>query len=292
MDDLIDFSNEEIESTEHEIDDNEIGILDLQHDVAEMDQTPHLDHELSTEFRVEDTQYNDLAFNLGSTDDVDIFGTLERTNEIWSDFDASPNGHDTFWLDSVFVNSSFDLDPDSYHEITEVYGTPAEDMLLFDEQDSQYSCAVATTNMMFRSQGFYDFNESMFGDLFLDQGIYDPASGTTFRLIDDILNNSGVEELGLHANEISGFDIDSLKAELETGNSLLIALDAGQLNLFTPPGTGHAVLLTGIVESAGGDVAIINDPGYAGGAGREVPLEQFQNATAYFGNSGISLSRA
>jgi hypothetical protein len=291
MSELFDLQNEHIEVSDIDHNDESLIVTTDSHEISRVSLATDASDYFPAEFSTVDSSYDDIVFTLGGNEDIDIFATQDQTNEIWSDFLASPADNSPYAVNNVFSHQGFVVDSNQYQEINSVYGTPARDMLLFDQQDSQNSCAVATTNMMFRSLGIYDFNESALEGLFTAEGIYDPASGTTFRLIDDVLNSNGVEGLGLHAKEMEGFDIDVLKSELDAGNSLLVALDAGEINLFSPPGSGHAVLLTGIVETSDGTIAVINDPGYEGGAGREIPWETFENATAWSGNSGISLSR-
>ena len=102
-----------------------------------------------------------------------------------------------------------------YDEFYEVHGSPIEDIDLWDLQDDPCSCAVATTNMMFRSLGL-DPGEDVIADVFEEMGIYDPAYGTDPYLIDDVINElADYADLDIEATEISGFDEGDLAELLE-----------------------------------------------------------------------------
>ena len=181
-----------------------------------------------------------------------------------------------------------------YDEFFEVHGTPMEDMALWDMQDDPCSCAVATTNMMFRSLGL-DPGEDVIADVFEEMGIYDPAHGTDPYLIDDVINELAERaDLDIQATEISGFDEETLAELLDAGMRPLVGVDAGELydDLCIPPDSGHAVQVIGLKESPEGDFVVINDPGFEGGAGQEIPLSRFMAAADDFGFSAVSLTVA
>jgi hypothetical protein len=167
-------------------------------------------------------------------------------------------------------------------------------MDLWDLQDDPCSCAVATTNMMFRSLGL-DPGEDAIADVFEEMGIYDPATGTNPFLIDDVINELAEhEDLDIQATEISGFDEEDLGDLLDAGVRPLVGVDSGELydDSYVPPDTGHAVQVTGLIESPEGDFVVINDPGFPEGAGQTIPLNRFMAAADDFGFSAVSLTVA
>ncbi|ABW68740.1 hypothetical protein [Desulfosudis oleivorans] len=194
------------------------------------------------------------------------------------------------------TNSAIGLDitdlDGHYTPSIEIFGDPLHDMDLWDRQDEENSCAVATTNSLFRSLGF-DPGEDLLSDIFQDYGIYHPDSGTTPSLIDDALNDLNQRmDLPFSAQEINNFTEDSLKEMLQQGSRPLIAIDAHNLYPFTPPGSGHAVQLTSIIAENGQSFAVINDPGFDEGAGIMFPLETFMEAAQPFSNMAIVLTAA
>jgi hypothetical protein len=198
------------------------------------------------------------------------------------------------------LNGGFDsFDFSGFDELNNTYGTPAEDMALWDYQDDLNSCAVATTSMLFRAFG-YDFGESLLADCFEITGSYDPSLGTQVALIDDTINSiSEALNLGLVSTEINGFNAADLGQMLDSGVRPLIAVNALALSpdsmtqtlndLGVLPDSGHAVQLIGIVETPEGSCAIINDPGYPDGAGRQIPLDAFMSAAADMNNQGVAM---
>ena len=181
----------------------------------------------------------------------------------------------------------------------EIHGDPIAEIEPFDPQDEPYSCAIATTNMLFNSFG-YDFGEDIFSDVFETLDIYSPESGTSAHSIDEAINIfSKVNGLDLNATEINNFNIEELQSHLDSGNKLLIALDSYELHhddvtlneVLCIPDSGHAVQLTGIIKSDEGDFAVINDPGYPEGAGVEIPIDRFMDACSDFDYTAISVNK-
>jgi hypothetical protein len=143
----------------------------------------------------------------------------------------------------IFLSATHEVEPfTGYEEFYEVHGSPIEDMDLWDLQDDPCSCAVATTNMMFRSLGL-DPGEDAIADVFEEMGIYDPATGTNPFLIDDVINELAEhEDLDIQATEISGFDEEDLGDLLDAGVRPLVGVDSGELydDSYVPPDTGAA----------------------------------------------------
>jgi hypothetical protein len=195
----------------------------------------------------------------------------------------------------IALSGTHEVEPfTGYEEFYEVHGSPIEDMDLWDMQDDPCSCAVATTNMMFRSLGL-DPGEDVIADVFEEMGIYDPAWGTDPYLIDDVINELAEHaDLDVQATEISGFDEEDLSELLDAGVRPLVGVDSGELydDDYVPPDTGHAVQVTGLIESPEGDFVVINDPGFPEGAGQTIPLNRFMAAADDFGFSAVSLTVA
>lgn len=235
-----------------------------------------------------DWSVNELPINEDITGiintDVNVVQILNDVNDLsWENTNQT----------SVFENLSnqFDL---------EMYGDPIAEIENFDLQDDPYSCAIATTNMIFNSFG-YDFGEDVFSEAFETLDIYDPESGTSTYFMDEAINTfSEVNGLDLNATEINGFNIEDLQTHLDAGDRLLIALDSYELyvedgmtlnEVLSIPDSGHAVQLTGIINSENGSFAIINDPGFPDGAGIQIPMDRFMNACSDFDFTAISVNK-
>ena len=174
----------------------------------------------------------------------------------------------------------------------DVHGSPIEDIAFWDKQDNPNSCAVATTNMMFRSLGL-DPGESVIADIFENMGIYDPDSGTDPLLINEAINDiADQENINIQANEINGFTEESLIEMLDKDIRPLVGVDVSELydDFWIPPDSGHAVQVTGIINSPDGDYVVINDPGFEDGAGQKIPLERFMNAAEDFDFKAIVIT--
>jgi hypothetical protein len=210
--------------------------------------------------------------------------TDDLATEIWSSVELY--GIDPY----VALSKTFDI---------EIHGTPLHDMSLWDPQDDMNSCAVASTNMLFRSLGV-DVGESVIAEFFNGMGIYDPAFGTKTYLIDDTLNFvAEIANLDIRAFEATGFDTNDLSEMLDKNIRPLICVDAYELygdseltlnELFLIPDAGHAVQLTGIVHTPENSFAYINDPGIPDGAGQKIALDKFMNAAADYGYKAIYIT--
>ena len=240
----------------------------------------------------------------------DMLAVSDHSQDIWGDVDESVDGGEgqpaTAEGDTLDGEVSFAAFAETYEAMTfdgyanfyEVHGTPAEDMALWDPQDAPMSCAVATTNMMFRSMGI-DIGEDLLASEFLEQGIYDVDAGTNVHAVDDVINafamenGIDVEAVTLHANTVEEFE-----AILDSGVKPLVAVDTFELtyndqdrllsNYGLIPTAGHAVQLTGIEHTSQGSFAILNDPDPSHGAGFKIPLDAFMDASADF--SGICVA--
>ena len=232
--------------------------------------------------------------------DVDILATNNTAQGIWGDLNETASPDLSATALGARTTTYDELIFPGYAELMATCGTPEEDMALWDRQDSNKSCAVATTNMMFRSMGL-DPGEKTIADTFQNFGVYDPARGSNPVIIDDAINIlAATNGLDIQAETFSGSDIDDLEAMLERGVRPMIVVDGAELqsggfmramnDIGLLPNSPHAVQLTGIEHSSNGDYAIINDPGVQNGAGLRIPLDAFKDAWDDMGNSGVAMS--
>lgn len=177
----------------------------------------------------------------------------------------------------------------------EVHGTPLEDLALWEEQDAPFSCAVATSSMLFSSIGV-DASEPQLAEIFEQFGIYDPAQGTDVSMISHVLNriclDSGLDHF---ASDIDDFNLDDLTTLLDNHIRPLIAVNASKLedpivtlmnDIGLVPDSPHAVQLTGLLENG---MAMLNDPGRTDGGGFEIPISMLLDACSDFGNKAVVL---
>jgi len=222
---------------------------------------------------------------------VDFNGDENPYEKTWGDVESGNNEVGSVSYEDPFAAFSATYDVDlfpGFDQFAEIHGTPVEDTALWDHQDDPNSCAIATTNMMFRSLGF-DPGEDKIAELFNDMGIYDPAYGTNLYLIDEAINTiADYADININAAEIDGFTEETLSNLLDDGVRPLVGVDASELydDLWIPPDSGHAVQVTKITK----DFVTINDPGFEEGAGQKIPLHKFMNAAADFGFTAISVT--
>jgi len=239
------------------------------------------------------------AVDLDGDGIADILECTDQAAGIWDEAAEAPGNLTPDDSLADFDGTYDDLSFPGYAELYDVHGSPSEDMALWDPQDDPMSCAVATTNMLFRSVGINDVGETQIAEVFEKAGIYDPSGGTNPDLIDDQINIMA-REMGLevHAEEFSGFTPDSLAEMLDSGVRPLVGVDSSEL--YDPitrtlnevgliPDAGHAVQVTGIVHGDDGDFVVINDPGFPGGAGQQIPMEQFMDAAEDYGFKGVAV---
>jgi len=228
----------------------------------------------------------------------DIPTTFEMAHEIWGDtLDPVNDIISAITFNDAPIFDSLDTGIPGFNEIWATYGTPYEDMALWDAQDDPFSCAVASTNMMFRSLGF-DPGEALLSEIMQDNGVYDPYSGTSPSLLTPMLNDI-CTEAGL---DISAYDFQwetpgDLAQILESGARPLLSIDATELyadesiplhELGFLPDSGHAVQLIGLTDGPDGPMVILNDPDV--GAGIEVPFDRLFSAGDDFGFHGVALA--
>lgn len=214
------------------------------------------------------------------TNDTDLLSILEKEMFVEDNL-----GH--IWSET---SDPFSDLSDTY--TIEVHGTPNEDIAFWDQQDNPNSCAVATTNMMFQSLGLNP-GESFIADVFENMGIYDPDSGTDPHSINEAINDIADQmNINIQANEINGFTEESLIEMLDNDIRPLVGVDASELydDFWIPSDSGHAVQVTGIINTQEGNFVVINDPGFEEGAGQTIPLDRFMSAADDFGFTAVSVT--
>ena len=122
------------------------------------------------------------------------------------------------------------------------------------------------------------------------RGWYDPDEGTSPANCTRVLDRAGIRSSTQH-----GATLDQLVDALEAGDSVIVGLNSAELwsplrdghgrVVRQPSAGGHAVQVTGVGESPGGElVVVMNDTGRDDGAGRAVSLSDFLAAWDTFGN--------
>ena len=242
----------------------------------------------------------------GAAVDVDGDGTpdilvqADAAQDIWGDVDGTAPGDmpDDMYAAMAGVCDELIFPGDA--DLMATSGTPDADMALWDQQDAPMSCAVATTNMMFKSMGL-DVGEDLIADTFQSYGVYDPVEGSRIDILDNAINMMAeTNGLDIEAQTLSGANVDDLDSMLERGIRPLIAVDGAELysgaggrllnDLGLLPDAPHAVQLIGIERTPEGDFAVINDPGFPAGAGQRIPMDAFNDAWADTGNSCVAMS--
>lgn len=175
-------------------------------------------------------------------------------------------------------------------------GDPTDAQFWF-KQNGAFSCVPSTVSQILsdftgqvrsdefdvaaRSQQLGTFDE--FGNW---KPLYDPASGVSSDLIDDILDDQGLPST-MHQNQTFA-DIETY---LSRGQGVIMVVDGKDLlpdvgyedaaNSDEPENsatdyTSHAIRVVGIDRTRG--VAVLADPAYEGGGGVVVPLDRLEEA--------------
>jgi len=281
-------------------DENADGIVDSETTIADLDGDGNIDFS-EVMFDSNGDGTIDSGVTLIDTDgdlSPDFFAAVDSSGTIWGDVDSvsgMEHAHEFANLESEGASDSFTV---GFADYNEIHGSPIEDMGLWEQQDDPMSCAVASTNMMFRTVGL-DVDESVTAAIFESRGIYDPEIGTNPALIDDVINEIAIRgNLDFHAEEVNGFTPESLQEMLDGGVRPLVCVDSSELydggdrllnEMGLIPDTGHAIQVTGIVHNEEGDFVVINDPGLPDGAGQMIPMETFMNASDDFGNTAVAV---
>lgn len=229
----------------------------------------------------------------------DILMLSDAAQDVWGDLDGAPLAVMPDDLFEAMANVCDELVFPGYADLMATSGTPDADMALWDQQDAPMSCAIATTNMMFRSMGLNP-GEDLIADALQDLGVYDPIKGSDINILDDAINSMATTTgLDFRAETLSGLDTDDLETMLDHGVRPLMAVDGAELysgagsrmlnDLGLLPDAPHAVQLIGIEHTPEGDFAVINDPGFPEGAGQRITMDAFKDAWEDSGNACVAM---
>ena len=173
-----------------------------------------------------------------------------------------------------------------------VIGDPVSATESFHAQEEQNSCAVAAQRDVIQAILSENVPEAELRDLAERKGWYDDSCGTTGECVGNIL-----EHYGIPVDREYDRSLQDLAEALHRKERIIVALDASEIthqqmaNGLPPmemPDAGHAVSVTGVYQGDNGSwKVVINDPGYAHGAGRVVEAEHFLNAWDDFGRYAV-----
>lgn len=185
---------------------------------------------------------------------------------------------------AIDQEGSFSHFPEEFESI----GTPIEEAEHWKQQEEPVSCAIACQRTVLESIISLSLPEKQLAELAEKNGWYDPIRGTSMLHTGALLNLFGVP-----TKSHFDCDIDDLKEALRLGEKIIVGLDANEI--WSPqrdladyplelPDSGHAVQVTGIQSNESGETfVILNDPGIADGAAKQIRLDDFLNAWEDFG---------
>ena len=243
---------------------------------------------------------HELAVDVDGDGTPDILLQVDAAQDIWGDVDGASAGDLPDDVFAAMASACDELVFPGYADLMATSGTPDADMALWDQQDAPMSCAVATTNMMFKSMGL-EPGEGLIADIFENFGVYDPMQGSNVDIIDDAINIMAATcGLDAQAETLTGLEVDDLENLLHHGVRPMMAVDGAELysdaggrmlnDLGLLPDAPHAVQLIGIEHTPEGDFAVLNDPGFPEGAGARIPMDAFKDAWADSGNRCVAMS--
>jgi hypothetical protein len=184
-------------------------------------------------------------------------------------------------------------------EGTEEVVGPIEDLSLWHEQATNYTCAVVSQEFILEALTGQEFTEEQLAQEAMDQGWLSEAGGTPMDDMGKLL-----ELHGIGVERTVDTSLEDLVSELETGNKVMVAVDSDEVwtagqDFFADeladmldypgaiPGQGanHAVEVVG-VDTSDPDhpMVILNDPGHPQGQGLMMPAEEFIDAWADSGH--------
>ncbi|MBP1232547.1 hypothetical protein JOE40_002191 [Arthrobacter sp. PvP102] len=196
---------------------------------------------------------------------------------------ANPRGDET-------TDQPIEPDPGSTDWSVEdgvLIGDPVGDSEYWFQQAENGFCLPASIAQIVSEYTGVVFTDEMeFVDLANEIGAFsvghDGVPSMSFEKGVEILNAAGVPA------EMRFGDLDTLAAELEAGNSIILAVDSGELwtgEASEDNTADHAVVITGINTERG--TVILSDPGSPGGNLAEVPIGLFLNSWADSQNAMI-----
>jgi hypothetical protein len=180
-------------------------------------------------------------------------------------------------------------------QVDEINGDPMNEELFVHQQQGQNSCAVVAQMSVLESITGQRYSEQQLVELAEDHGWFDPAGGTMPADVGKIL-----EYYHVPVQQQYDCTLEDLRSALDSGEKVIVGLDANEIweprhdsygNPVEQLDGGHAVVVTGVVEDASGNVYVaMNDSGV--GEARLVPYEDFENAWSDFGHFAVITSTA
>lgn len=174
-----------------------------------------------------------------------------------------------------------------------VAGVPDLDGSHWAMQEGANSCAVASQRGVLEAVTGMCLPEGELAQIAESRGWYDPMSGTDPSSVGNLL-----EAFGVPADRKYETTFTELYDALARGEKVIVGLDANEIwtpqvgpdgNPMEQPDAGHAVWVTGIqMRDDGGLSVVMNDSGLADGRSVEVPVEDFRNAWADYGNFSVT----
>lgn len=166
-----------------------------------------------------------------------------------------------------------------------IHGDPEGALTSFNQQRFDDSCAVACQSQVLHQLTGRVTDEGLLVEQARQMGWYTPGAGTPLRHTGSLL-----ELHGLQTDNVTGAGIADLKQWLDQGKAVIAGVDAEEIlnagkeqhtlnELLGIPDAGHAVQVTGIQQTSGGEtMVVLNDPGHKDGAGMHISAREFLNA--------------
>lgn len=177
-----------------------------------------------------------------------------------------------------------------------VVGTPDEDAEFHVHQQTDFTCAVVSQQMILKQFGFDISEAELVYEATINGWLDGPQGGTSSSNAAKLLELHGVDT---HSHY--GSDIESLVIELAHGHKVIVGVDSGEMwdedfffeDWYKPHGADHAIVITGIdLSDPDHPQVVINDPGKSDGAGNHYPLDKFLDAWADSGKCYVATDEA
>lgn len=165
------------------------------------------------------------------------------------------------------------------------FGTPAQDTLLWDGQQSYPdTCAIRCQEFILEQFTGRDIPEDALVQQAMENSWYAPGGGTTPENVGNLLELNGIP-----IHRFQDATVFHLANELAQGHKVIVGVDSGELWQEHPileaiedklgiDGADHAVVVSGIDTSNPTEThVIVSDPG-TGEAAASYPLDQFVDA--------------
>lgn len=178
----------------------------------------------------------------------------------------------------------------------DIIGEPIKDIKNHHKQELDNSCAVACNKSIIESLTGKEVDEAELREVAKEYG-YTDNNGTPFVNSGKIAEHYGLKSEFCNSLTGEGLTIENAMERIENGEKLIAAVDTSMLYFpeitdspFSPfmmPKVTHAVEIIGFDKSNPGDIkVIINDPGFADGAGNIYSWDDFKSCCS---NSFVSI---